>query len=63
MAEAARFLSTWGMTVTQLIAAPASAQPVPRKGLSRTALVVVVVWTVAVMAIGLVVGVMATRGR
>jgi hypothetical protein len=65
MAEAARFLSAWGMTVTQLIAAPASEQPVPRKraGLSRTALVVIIVWTVAVLAIGLVVGVMTTRGH
>ncbi len=65
MTEAARFLTAWGMVVTQLTSPPAGALTAPKKraGMSRSALVVLLVWSVAVLAIGLVVGVLATRGH
>lgn len=63
MNEAAKFLSTWGMTVLRVSAPPALSAPRKARGLPRFVVILIVVWTVAVLAIGLVVGVLATQHR
>jgi len=63
MAEAARFLSTWGLTVTRVAAPPAAGGPKKKPGVSRLVLVAIIIWTVAILGVGLVVGVLATQGR
>jgi len=60
---AAKFLSTWGMTVTQMSAPVATGETAKKKGLSTLMIVMIVVWSVAAIAIGLVVGVIVMRGH
>jgi hypothetical protein len=63
MTAAARFLTTWGISVVQVGAPPEPAAPPRARGRSRLVVILVVVWTLAVLAIGLVVGILASQGR
>jgi hypothetical protein len=67
VAAASSFLDKFGLAVTQVMQAP-PARPAPpshklKAGFSPVMVAVIVIWSVAVLAIGLAVGVMATRGK
>ena len=65
-AAAGQFLEMFGLRVvhaTQSVSLRPAPPPQAKGGFSPLVVIVVIIWSIAVLAIGLVVGVLATRGK